>query len=48
MSVPCTMAASASRSAARRIEPVGLCGEFTTIMRVRGVTAAASRSQGTL
>jgi hypothetical protein len=30
------------------MEPVGLCGELMTIMRVRGVTAAATASQGTL
>ena len=48
MSLPATMSASASRSAWRRIVPVGLCGVFTTIMRVFGVTAAATASHGTL
>jgi len=48
MSVPPTMPASASRSAWRRIVPVGLCGVFTMIIRVRGVTAAATASHGTL
>ncbi|CPU63590.1 Uncharacterised protein [Mycobacteroides abscessus] len=37
-------AAIASSSSRSRTVPVGLCGEFTTIRRVRSVTAARSAS----
>ena len=37
-------AATASRLSASSTQPVGLLGEFKTIARVRGVTAAASMS----
>ncbi len=42
------MDSSSRRSASRRIVPLGLCGEFTMIARVRGVTAARTACQDTL
>ena len=48
MSVPRVMSASAARSVVSNTMPVGLCGEFTRIIRVRGVTASATRAQGTV
>lgn len=47
MSVSRTSAARGATSSAVQIAPVGLCGELMTIIRVREVTAAASRSQST-
>jgi len=47
MSVPSTIRASSTRSCGPKIAAVGLCGELIMIMRVRGVTADRTSSQGT-